>query len=58
MGLFPKMLGGFQRIDFVSVPPHSLIASLMKLPMMPAAFGSDRLRFAKSGLALGDVTIF
>jgi hypothetical protein len=37
MGLFPKILGSFQRIDFESFPPRNLIASLMKLPMMPAA---------------------
>ena len=34
MGLFPKMLGGFQRVDFESFPPRDLIAGLMKLPMM------------------------
>ena len=30
MGLFPKMLGGFQCVDFASVPPRGLIAGLMK----------------------------
>ena len=37
VGLFPKMLGGFQRIDFESFPPRNLITSLMQLPMVPAA---------------------
>jgi hypothetical protein len=37
MGLFPKMLGGFQRIDFESFPPCNFIAGLMKLPVMASA---------------------
>lgn len=37
MALFPKLLGGFQRVDFESFPPRNLIASLVKLPMVPAA---------------------
>ena len=37
MGLFPKLLGGFQRIDLKSLPPRCLIPGLMKLPMVPAA---------------------
>ena len=37
MALFPKLLGGFQRVDFESFPPRNLIASLMKLPMVAAA---------------------
>jgi hypothetical protein len=37
MGLFPKLFGGFQRVDFESFPPRNLIAGLMQLPMMPAA---------------------
>ena len=37
MSLFPKMLGRFQRIDFESFPPRNLTASLMQLPMVPAA---------------------
>ena len=37
MGLFPKMLGGFQRIDFESFPPRDLIAGLMQLPVMASA---------------------
>ena len=35
--MFPKLFGSFDRVDFVSFPPRNLIASLMKLPMMPAA---------------------
>ena len=35
--MFPKILGGFQRVDFESFPPRDLIAGLMKLPMAPAA---------------------
>lgn len=37
MGFFAKVLGGFQRIDFESVPPHNFIAGLMKLPVMASA---------------------
>jgi hypothetical protein len=37
MGLFPKVLGGFQRIDFESFPPRNFIAGLMKLPVMASA---------------------
>jgi hypothetical protein len=37
MGLFPKMLGGFQRIDLTVFPPSLFIPDLMKLPMVPAA---------------------
>ena len=37
MGLFPKMFGGFQRIDLTGFPPSLFVASLMKLPMVAAA---------------------
>ena len=37
MGLFPKMLGGFQRIDLTVFPPSLFIPDLMKLPMVSAA---------------------
>ena len=35
MGLFPKMLRRFQRIDLQVLPPRLLVASLMHLSMMP-----------------------
>jgi len=56
MGLFPKMLGGFQRIDFESFPPRNLIAGLMKLSVIAsaewhceliAAFKADGSRLSK-----------
>lgn len=37
MGLFPKMLSGFKRIDFEIFPPLNLIPGLMKLSMVAAA---------------------
>ena len=43
MSLLPKMLGGFQRVDFEKFPPCNLITSLMKLPMVPAAQGHCEL---------------
>ena len=39
MGLFPKLLGIFQRIDFEGFPPSNLVPGLMKLPMVTTADG-------------------
>ena len=37
MGLLPKILGDFQRVDVEILPPRNLITSLMQLSVMAAA---------------------